>query len=63
MDNIIILPSRDDLAHVFSQIPQDDPKRKEIFSELGKRVIEHSDEVKRMHGLLDGEFDGNEETD
>ena len=52
MKSLTILPPREELAHVFNNISQDESERKVIFVDLGKRVIEHSDEVKRLNPFL-----------
>jgi len=56
---LIILPSPPELEQVFNSIGDiTDDKKAVLFSELGKRVIEHSDEIKRVLGI--GEDDGKE---
>jgi len=57
-DNVIYMPAREDLGHVLKDIAPDDPKRETIFAELGKRVLEHSEEVKRYNEMFEGEDHG-----
>ena len=59
-DNIILLPPREELTHVYAQIPEEGKRRIEIFSDLGLRVLEHSDQIKKMTSELNGETYENE---
>ena len=49
MRNIVFLPSRDLLRQTYESLGDVNRKHaKKIFEDLAKRVIEHSDELKRM---------------
>jgi len=48
MSNIVYLPVSNELGHVFNQIAPDVKNRDKIFTELAKRVLEHSDEIRKL---------------
>jgi hypothetical protein len=53
---IIFLPDAHELAHIFEQIQNLEGEHKfEVFTNLAKRVIEHSDSIYQMFemGLID----------
>lgn len=47
MDNVTYLPQPEDLERVYIQAAEGEDKQK-IFTEIAKRVIEHSNEIKRL---------------
>jgi len=56
MDNITYMPNPDDLGACYSQIVAEEiEKRRNIFKDIADRVIEHSDEIKKI--FEEGETD------
>lgn len=48
-NSIIYMPSRNDLGIVFDQMVREDPKKlEEAFKDIARRVIEHSDQIKKI---------------